>query len=114
MYGKRDSRTKEKLNQSSIDGKIRTPDLLSAEKRLAQKVGISHSVSEDTFRIEAIGYHEPIQVAQIPEFVGQSMTLSVFATPSIVENGKKKTGVHRIDTMDGSIAMSQQYASVEK
>lgn len=114
MYGKRDSRTKEKLNQSSIDKKIRTPDLLSAEKRLAQTVGISNSVSEDKFRVEPIGYHEPIQAAQVPEFVGQAMTLSVFATPSIVENGKKKTGVHRIDTMDGSIAMSHEYTSIEQ
>lgn len=36
------------------------------------------------------------------------MTLSVFATPSINVDGQKTTGVHRIDTLDGSVAISQK------
>ena len=114
MYGKRDSRTKEKLNQSNIDNKIRTKDVIRRENELASAAGITQGTSEENFRVDTIGYHEPIQVSQVPDFVGQSMTLSVFATPSVIENGKKKTGVHRIDTMDGSIAMSKQYVSIEK
>lgn len=114
MYGKRDSRTKEKLNQSNIDNKIRTKDVIRRENELASAAGITQGTSEENFRVDTIGYHEPIQVSQVPDFVGQSMTLSVFATPSVIENGKKKTGVHRIDTMDGSIAMSKQYVSIEE
>lgn len=40
------------------------------------------------------------------------MTLSVFATPSISVDGKKTTGVHRIDTLDGSVAISQKSVTV--
>ena len=40
------------------------------------------------------------------------MTLSVFATPSINVAGQKTTGVHRIDTMDGTVAISQKSVAV--
>lgn len=114
MYGKRDSRAKEKLNQASIDAKIRTKDVIRREDELASSVGITSKTAEDKFRVDKIGYHEAIQVSQIPDFVGQSMTLSVFATPSVKESSKTIKGVHRIDTMDGSIAMSREYVTVEK
>lgn len=69
MYGKRDSRTKEKLNQSSIDARIRTKDVIRREDELASSVGIDSKTTEDKFRVDKIGYHEAIQVSQIPDFV---------------------------------------------
>lgn len=102
MYGSRASRNLDNPSQAGAD-KMRTPDVLRAEERLAKAAGITSSgIAESDFRVNAKEKHTPVQVSNV--YPDQAITVSVFATP--------KGGQHRIDSFDGSIALSQKQAKI--
>lgn len=75
---------------------MRTASVLASESRLAKQNGITGVTPESKFQSEK---YSPKQLSSI--YAGQEMTVACFATP--LADGK--TGVHRIDTMDGSFAV---------
>ena len=102
MYGSRASRNQDNPTQAGAD-KMRTPDVLRAEERLAKSLGITaSSTAEGEFKVDAKGKHEAVQVSN--SYPGQAITVSVFATP--------RGGYHRVDSYDGSIALSQKQVKV--
>jgi|GEM_PF-3582125 len=99
-YGASKYRKVESANQSQYNA-MRTPAVLSAESRLATKAGITSSTPESEFKAQK---YSPKQLSSI--YVGQEMTVACFATPAVKDaSGKVSTGVHRIDTMDGSFSV---------
>lgn len=103
MYGNDRSRAKEKYTQTYVDKNVRTPDVVRAEERLAKELGISSGIDEKKFRMESDEKYIGQQASDI--FSGQEMTISCFATP--------KWGLHRLDTYNGSVMMSNKNVIIE-
>jgi hypothetical protein len=101
MYGTKDTKWKDNPTQPWVD-KLRKPDVLKAEGNLAKSKWLPESgISESALKIDS-GTHSAKQASAI--FPWQEMTLSVFATP--------RGWYHRIDTTQGSLAMSEKYQLV--
>jgi hypothetical protein len=51
MYGSTNSRKKQEFTQKYVDGQIRTPNVIRAENKIAQKYGITMATPESNFKI---------------------------------------------------------------
>lgn len=79
MYGHSASKAVKTFTQRYIDKKIRTHNVVTAEKKLAKKNGITHMTNELNFMVKTKEKQVPVQASQL--FLGQEMTLSCLATP---------------------------------
>lgn len=98
MYGSSESRAKQAYSQEYADKKVRTKATIASEARLAKQLGISASAKEAELKVGTREKYTPMQASGL--FPGQGMTIASFTTP--------KGGLHRIDTYDGSVTMSNK------
>lgn len=87
---------------------MRKADVLAAEKRLLDAVGITQVQPESAFKSDK---YTPKQASAL--YPDQEMTLMVCATPTYKNpQGKIESGAHRLDTMDGSFAVHSETKSL--
>ncbi len=103
MYGNRASKSKQEFTQEFVDSKVRKPDVVRAEKRLAAKYGINIEVPESAFSHQANGKIEAKSTEDI--FPNQDKTISCFSTPL--------GGLHRIDTYDNNVTVSSKTVLID-
>jgi hypothetical protein len=107
-YGNADSRGRVSPDQKWVDS-MRRADVLAAEKRLLDAVGITQVQPESAFKSDK---YTPKQASAL--YPDQEMTLMVAATPTYrnEKTGKIESGAHRLDTMDGSFAVHSETKSL--
>ena len=102
MYGSTKSRAQQAYTQTYADKEVRTKATISSEARLAKQLKISAHVNESELRVAQGEKYTPVQASTFyPE---QAMTITSFATP--------KGGLHRLDTYDGSVTMSNKRVEI--
>lgn len=79
MYGHTASKAGTVFTQGYIDKRIRTNSVISAEKKLAQKNGITYMTNESEFKVASKQKQTPVQASSL--FPEQEMIISCLATP---------------------------------
>ena len=92
-----------KMGADKVNASIRTTSVVTAEDRLATRLGIPNNKNREiALRRSGSDHYVPVDASS--QFVGQEMSLAVFATPS--------NGNSRLDYFDGSLKMSNKVEPV--